>query len=206
MHSQEQVMRVARSVVAVVLVAVAHGVATSQVSTGARPIDAERSTLTVFVYKSGLFSAFADNHVIRAPIAGGSVSDAAPLHVDLLVRAAELKVLDPDLGADKRADVQTRMVGPGVLDVARFPEITFASTRVDIAGADRWLVTGRLTIHGQSREIMFPVTRKDARYRGEVLIRQRDFGIEPIKVAGGTVRVKDELKIQFEIAVSEQGP
>jgi len=173
--------------------------------TGARSIDAERSTLTVFVYKSGLFSAFADNHVVRAPIARGSVSDSAPLHVDLLVRAAELKVLDPELGADKRAEVQTRMVGPMVLDVARFPEITFASTRVEPAGADRWTVTGRLTIHGQTRDIMFPVTRKDGKYRGDVPIRQRDFGIEPIKVAGGTVRVKDELKIQFEIAVSGEG-
>jgi hypothetical protein len=36
-------------------------------------------------------------------------------------------------------------------------------------------------------------------YRGEVDIRQRDFGIEPIKVAGGVVKVKDELKVQFEI-------
>jgi hypothetical protein len=34
----------------------------------------------------------------------------------------------------------------------------------------------------------------------EVSIRQRAFGIEPITVAGGTVKVEDELKIQFEIA------
>ena len=196
-------MRLARCLITVAFAVVGPGAALAQ--TGARSIDAERSTLTVFVYKSGLFSAFADNHVVRAPIARGSVSDSAPLHVDLLVRAAELKVLDPELGADKRAEVQTRMVGPMVLDVARFPEITFASTRVEPAGADRWTVTGRLTIHGQTRDIMFPVTRKDGKYRGDVPIRQRDFGIEPIKVAGGTVRVKDELKIQFEIAVSGEG-
>ena len=38
-------------------------------------IDTERSKLTVHVYKSGLFSAFADNHIIQAPIASGSLSD-----------------------------------------------------------------------------------------------------------------------------------
>ena len=49
------------------------------------------------------------------------------------------------------------------------------------------------------RAIAFCVVASDNRYRGEVLIKQRDFGIEPIRVAGGTVKVKDELKVQFEI-------
>ena len=43
------------------------------------------------------------------------------------------------------------------------------------------------------------VVGSDGKYHGEVLIKQRDFGIEPIKVAGGAVKVKDELKVQFEI-------
>jgi hypothetical protein len=44
----------------------------------------------------------------------------------------------------------------------------------------------------------------DGRYRGEAKIQQRDFGIEPIRVAGGTIQVKDELKIEFDIAVSDR--
>jgi hypothetical protein len=39
-----------------------------------RPGDAARSTLTVLVYKSGLLSALADNHVINAPIASGAIT------------------------------------------------------------------------------------------------------------------------------------
>ena len=53
-----------------------------------RQIDTQRSKLTVHVYKSGLFSALADNHVIEAPIAVGSVSQEQPLSVELAVRAA----------------------------------------------------------------------------------------------------------------------
>src|SRR4030095_8221566 len=75
-----------------------------------RQIDAAQSTLTVFVYKSGLFSAFADDHIIDASIASGTISDAAPLSVVIAVRAGDLKVRDPKLSADKRADVQTRML------------------------------------------------------------------------------------------------
>ena len=40
-----------------------------------RPIDTEKSTLTVFVYKSGLFSALADDHVIDAPLAAGTIDE-----------------------------------------------------------------------------------------------------------------------------------
>jgi polyisoprenoid-binding protein YceI len=164
-----------------------------------RPIDVERSTLTVFVDKSGLFSAFADDHVISAPIASGSISFDAPLAVEVRVRSANLKVLDPKLPADTRAEVQARMLGPEVLDSGKFPDITFTSTSIKSLGADRWMVTGRLTIHGETRSTTFSVVRQDGRFRGTVALRQRDFGIEPISILGGTVRVKDELKIEFDV-------
>src|SRR4029077_8943163 len=84
-----------------------------------RQIDGAQSTLTVFVYKSGLFSAFADDHIIDASIASGTISDAAPLSVVIGVRAGDLKVRDPKLSADKRAEVQTRMLSAEVLDAQK---------------------------------------------------------------------------------------
>ena len=47
--------------------------------------------------------------------------------------------------------------------------------------------------------VTFLVVRQTGVYRGTVTLKQRDFGIEPISIAGGTVKVKDELKVQFEI-------
>ena len=171
--------------------------ATAALGAEPRPIDVEHSTLTVFAYKSGLFSAFADDHVIRAPIASGSISADAPLAVDVSVRSENLKVLDPKLAADKRADVQARMLSREVLDSGKFPDITFRSTAIEPAGAERWTVTGRLTIHGETRPAT--VVRQDGHYRGSAALKQRDFGIEPISIAGGTVKVKDELKVEFDI-------
>jgi len=168
-----------------------------------RPIDTARSTLTVFVYKSGLFSAFGDDHVITAPVARGWLADPPSAAVEVAVRAADLKVTDPKLAADRRAEVQAKMLSADVLDVEKFPDITFASTSIEAAGADRWNVAGRLTLHGRSRDIKFAVTRAGNIYRGEALIRQQDFGIEPVRVAGGTVKVKDEVKVAFEIAPGE---
>ena len=43
------------------------------------------------------------------------------------------------------------------------------------------------------------VTARDEHYRGKMSIRQRDFGIRPISIAAGTVKVKDELRIEFDI-------
>lgn len=165
----------------------------------ARPIDLERSKLTVLVYKSGLFSAFADDHVISAPLASGTISEDAPLAVQIAVRAGSLKVLDPNLADSKRAEVQTRMLSAEVLDTEKYADITFASSAVSPAGSDKWTVTGQLTIHGQTKSVTFPVTRQNGTYRGTVPLKQRDFGIQPISIAGGTVKVKDELKVQFEI-------
>ena len=185
-----------RSSVALVLWAVA---ATAPPRAETRPIDVEQSTLTVFVYKSGLFSGFADDHVIRAPIAGGAISPDAPLGVEMRVRSADLKVLDPGLSAGKRAEVQARMLGPEVLDSGKYPHIAFTSTAIRSSGPGRWTVTGQLSIHGVTRPTTFSVTQQSDRYRGTVVLKQRDFGIKPISIVGGTVKVKDELKVEFDI-------
>ena len=182
-----------------IALALATVAATAVASAENRPIDADRSTLTVFVYKSGLFSAFADDHVIRAPIAFGSISTDPPLAVEVSVRSANLRVLDPRLATDKRADVQTRMLSSEVLDSRKYPDITFTSTAIESSGPDRWMVTGGLSIHGETRSTRFPVVRQDGRCRGTVVVKQRDFGIQPISIVGGTVKVKDELKVEFDI-------
>ena len=179
--------------------------ATAGLGADGRPIDAQRSTLTVRVFKSGLFSAFADNHVVRAPIATGSISLDGTLAVEIGVRSAGLTVLDPDASAATRAEVQAKMLGPEVLDSARYPDIRFASTEVAVASADRWTVTGLLTLHGQTRSTTFTVTRQDGRFRGTVALKQTDFGIRPIRIMGGTVNVRDEVKVEFDIVPVSPG-
>ena len=189
------------------LAAAAASVAVSvTVAAETRQIDTTQSKLTVFVYKSGLFSAFADNHIIKAPIASGSLSDDRSAGIELSIHTADLTVMDPDLSRDKRNEVQARMVGPEVLDVARFPEITFVSTTIAETAPARWSVTGRLAIHGQTRVVTFPVRKLGDAYTGDVTINQRDFGIEPIRIAAGAVKVKDALKIAFEITASNVKP
>jgi hypothetical protein len=39
-------------------------------------------------------------------------------------------------------------------------------------------------------------------FTGVARLKQSDFGITPIKVAGGTIRVKDEIQIEFDIQLA----
>ena len=162
-----------------------------------RQIDSS-SRLVVHAYKSGLFSGLADNHEIEVPISEGSV-DEGGLQVKFSVEARRMKVLDPKLSADKRREVQERMEGPEVLDSARFPTITFESTKVERTDPGSLLVQGRLSLHGAARPISLTVKNENGRYVGTCTLSQREFGITPISIAGGTVKVKDELKIEFDM-------
>jgi polyisoprenoid-binding protein YceI len=164
-----------------------------------RAIDVERSAVTIRVEKAGLFAAFADNHQIRAPIARGSIVDADPAAVEFVIESRRLTVLDPALSTAKRQEVQARMVGPDVLDADRFPSIQFRSTAIAASGPGRWRVTGDLTLHGVTRSIVVDVSLHDRRYAGTALLKQRDFGITPITIAGGAVKVKNEIEIAFDI-------
>ena len=48
--------------------------------------------------------------------------------------------------------------------------------------------------------LSFEVTGTKERFRGSATVSQRAFGIEPISAGGGTVNVKDAVKVDFEIA------
>ena len=168
-----------------------------------RSIDTSHSSLKVRVFKSGLFSALAHDHEIEAPIASGSVRMGDNPSVTLAVHTRELRVLDPDASANTRADVQKTMEGPDVLDVDRFPEISFQSTEIQKKGEQHWTVRGNLTLHGRTSPVDVDVVLRDGHFEGSAQLKQHDFGMTPISIAGGTVKVKDEVRIEFTIVLKQ---
>ena len=157
--------------------------------------------MTVRVYKAGLLSALGHDHEIAAPIASGTVdtgAQTAELHVD----ASTLRVRDPNGPEKDRAEIQQTMLGPEVLDSEHHREIVFRSTAAGSAGSGAWKVRGNLTLHGQTRPVMLNVTEKAGHYVGFAVLKQSDFGITPIKKAGGAVRVKDQVRIEFDIQLA----
>lgn len=96
-------------------------------------------------------------------------------------------------------------------DVAKYPEMTFASKKVAKAGKDRLKVTGDLTLHGVTKEVVLDVEgptreskdpwgnlRKGA--TGTTKINRKDFGLTWNKaLETGGVAVGEEIAIIIEI-------
>jgi len=175
-----------------------------QASAEQRAIDPEFSTIIVRVYKSGLFSMFAHDHVIRASGLQGVADTGESASVSFRLGSGQLKVVDPGASAEDRAEVQRTMEGEKVLDVNQYPEITFKSSSVTKQSSNRWQIKGSLTFHGRTREISFEVEENGGRYHGKTLLRLKDFQIEPIRLAGGAVGVKNEVGIEFDVKLAQK--
>jgi polyisoprenoid-binding protein YceI len=178
---------------------------------GTYQVDQAASSVFIQVGKGGLFSFAAHDHEVAAPALAGTVvldqNDAGKSSVSLDFDAAALKVTGKGEPAKDVPEVQAAMLSERVLDVQRYPKITFRSTRIAVASkaADRLTlnVAGDLTLHGTTKPVTtrVEVGIKDTTLTatGTTRIRQTDFGMQPVTVAGGTVRVKDELEVSFRV-------
>jgi polyisoprenoid-binding protein YceI len=129
-------------------------------------IDTQKSTLTIQVGKTGVFSGLGHEHEVRAPIHSGTADTGSHPAVEVHVNARELRVIGKDEPEKDRAEVQKTMLGPEVLDSERHQEIVFKSTAAEPAGPGRWTLHGNLTLRGQTRPVTVQVTLKDGRYTG----------------------------------------
>jgi hypothetical protein len=169
-----------------------------------RPIDIVRSTITIHVGKSGLFSAAAHDHTIDAPIASGSIRESGAPHIEFTVEAAKMTVRpDSKVDAKTQATIQTDMENM-VIEPKKFPRITFHSSRVDKIAEGQWKVEGDLVLHGVTKPVGLMVRQTGESYSTHTVIRQTDFGIKPISIGGGMIKVKNEVEIDFQIFPGQQ--
>jgi polyisoprenoid-binding protein YceI len=77
--------------------------------------------------------------------------------------------------------------------------LSFDSTEVNRIGNNKWNVRSDLSLHGQTRPVEAVEERQNHVYRGSTQLRQKDFGIRPLSAAGGSVKAKDEVRVEFEM-------
>ncbi len=177
-------------------------------------IDARQSRFVVQVEASGLLSVFGHNPVIAVCGFGGDARfDAEALDrasLLMLVQANSLAVAGQVTEKD-RPEVE-RMMRDDVLETVRYPEIVFMSTSVSLnrvaEGRYQARITGSLSLHGVTRshsmDAHVMVNGNSLRAQGEFPLRQSDYNIKQVSVMGGTLKVKDEVTLSFDI-VGEQG-
>lgn len=181
-------------------------------------IDHARSELVVRVFRAGLASALAHDHVVRAARWQGTLDvnrDPVALAADLRVQVDALVVDEPEararygldgvLSDDDRASVRETMLGPEQLDAAQYPEIRFRAAELDRAG-DGFRLAGELTLHGKTQRIVLPIAVTDdggtLTARGTIRVAQSDFGIEPYRALLGAVRNQDEVELVVTVVAT----
>ena len=182
-----------------------------QSSTRTYTIVPSESSFWVFVGKTGLFSALAHDHEIGVKSFSGRVvvpaAGASGGSLEMEVEAPSLVVLDKKPSEEDKKKIFDSMHNE-VLESAKYQKITFKSVSVsDVkqTGNDAYsfVVNGDLTLHGVTKRIAVPVaatvTPQELRAAGKYTLKQTDYGIKPYSAAGGTIKVKNEVIVNFSI-------
>jgi polyisoprenoid-binding protein YceI len=176
-------------------------------------IDARASRFTVQAFASGILSAMGHNPKIGIRTFSGAVEfNAETLKGGaflLTVQSASLAVQD-DISDKDRREIE-RLMKEDVLEVARYPEIRYEAATIAVSRVDGSLysatLNGNLSLHGVTRGQ--PITARIVtfgemlRASGDFTLRQSDYQIKPISVAGGALKLKDEVKFSFEMVARE---
>jgi polyisoprenoid-binding protein YceI len=132
--------------------------------------------------------------------------------VDLTIQADSIDTASEGRDKDLRSD--------NFFDVAKFPTITFKSTKVVSKGSDSYEVTGDFTMHGVTKSITVPVKHsgfikvKGRNGMGEKAgfeiafpLNRKDYGItwnRPLDTGG--LMLSDDVEINVQIEANKQMP
>ncbi|MGD0119391.1 MAG: YceI family protein [Candidatus Binatus sp.] len=129
-------------------------------------------------------------------------NDPASATIDATIDASSV-----DTRVERR---DTHLKSPDFLDVAKYPTITFKSTKVEAAGPGKFKVTGDLTLHGVTKPVVLDVESSGAPVKvmgglhagasATTKINRSDFGLSWNKAleTGGVV-VGDEVAISIDV-------
>jgi polyisoprenoid-binding protein YceI len=124
--------------------------------------------------------------------------------VDVVIDASTINTLDPQRDA--------HLKNPDFLNVEQYPTITFKSKKMTPAGGGEWKITGDLTIHGVTKEVVlnaegptpegkdpFGNTRIGA--SASTKIKRGDFGLTwNAALETGGILLGDDLKVELEVS------
>ena len=177
-------------------------------------IDPDMSRFTVRAFASGMLAAMGHSPTLavreftgHAEFSPGSL-DAAALHIK--IKAGSLNVTN-DVSDKDRREIE-RTMNQEVLETTRYPEILFDSSKVSASKVSdgQYLINmvGDLSLHGvtnsQPLSAQVSVVGDTLRAHGEFSLMQTAFGIKPVSIAGGSLKLKDELKFTFDILARKQ--
>jgi len=177
--------------------------------------DTSQSKFTVQAFATGLLSGFGHNPTIAIRDFTAEIRFVPETFANaafrLEVRADSLTVID-DVKEKDRLEIEETMHRQ-VLETATYPDIVFQSTSVTVTrvvpGRYKARIIGDLTLHGVTRaglwlQAQLMISEDQLRAQGDFILKQSDFKIKPVSVAAGALKLKDELKFNFDIVTRRE--
>ena len=172
-------------------------------------IDSRASRFTVQAFATGLLARMGHNPIIGIRDFSGEMQfnpdklEAGGFR--LLIKSSSLSVQN-DI-SDKDLREIERLMNQEVLETAKFPEIVYESTAISVTKMADMLcsatINGSLTLHGVTRNqtivVRVALLGSMLRASGDFTLDQSDYNIKLVSVAGGALKLKDELKFSFEM-------
>lgn len=167
------------------------------IKSGTHQIGPENGSLTVSTYVGGMGSKMGHDLVLEATswsgkvqIAENALASTAQVTVDVrslqVVKATGgLKPLSDKDKADIKKSISDKVLGSS--------QITFQSTEVTDSAAK-----GELSIAGSSSSVDVPLNISGDKISGSISLSQSDFGIKQFKALMGTLKVTDQVTVEFE--------
>jgi polyisoprenoid-binding protein YceI len=171
--------------------------------------DPAQSRFTVQAFAAGMLSFLGHNPTFAVRDFTGELQlDPGPpssARLEIVVKAGSLTLIDKVSPADRR-EIEGRMRDE-VLAVDRYPEIRFESSDVSarpLSGDQFQLrIRGRLTLRGVTAPVEMSsemhLGGETVRLTGETPLLLSAFRIPPVTALGGTLRLKDQLRVVFDL-------
>ncbi|MBC8548101.1 MAG: YceI family protein [Candidatus Brocadiales bacterium] len=179
---------------------------------GSYCLDTNSGELNVYTFKEGLLSKLAHDLLIditefkvnlEVPEAGFASGSLV-----LEIQANSLKVICALKDGEKTdalkekdiADIE-RDMGSKVLHPDKYPTVNFRSKAIQEKEGG-YKINGELSLHGVTKSIDFDIDTSGGNLKGIITLLQKDYGIKPFKAMMGTLKIKNEINIVFDLSLS----
>jgi polyisoprenoid-binding protein YceI len=162
---------------------------------------------------------FAVRHLVISNVRGefGKTTGTVQLDERDVTRSSVEATIETGTIDTRVADRDAHLRSPDFFDVAKYPKITFKSTKVEKAGDGKLKVTGNLTIKDVTKPVVLDVTGPTAEIKdpwgktrrgisASGKINRRDFGLTWGKVVEAGPVVGDDVTIEIEAELLKQDP
>jgi polyisoprenoid-binding protein YceI len=186
--------------------------------TAAMALQATAATTTWQIDPAHTAASFAVKHLMISTVRGefkgvtGTVvwddKDVTKSAVDVTIDAKTVNTGEPNRDKDLRSDK--------FFDTEKFPTMTFKSKKVESAGEGKLKVTGDLTIHGVTKEVVLTVEGPTPEVKdpwgntrvassATTQVNRQDFGVKwNANMDGGGVVVGDTVNITIDMEMVKQ--